>query len=263
MEQCHASVSPKSLGANVLTSNFAGGQARAIERLPFTIKRVQTEDDMWKAVRVRHAAYARHVPEFARSLVSPEAADFSEDTIVLLAESKLDGSPLGSTRIRTNLHRPLDMEESIVLPSWLQGRRLVEATRLGVDEGREGRLVKMALVKACFMYCQDNAIEWSVATARLGVDRQYEQLMFADVFPGRGPVPLRHVGNLPHRVMAFEIETFEQRWRKASHPLMNFFFKLQHPDINIDRAADARPARLPLTRSSPEQLPVRRAMAAA
>jgi hypothetical protein len=203
------------------------------ERLPFTIRRVETEADLLKAVRIRHAAYARHVPDFARSLAQPEAADYEHDTIVLLAESRLDGSPIGSTRIRTNLFRPLGVEESVELPAWLQGRRLVEATRLGIDEGRIGRVVKMALIKACFMYCEDNAIDFSVATGRPPVDRQYEQLLFADVFPEQGAVPLRHVGNIPHRVMAFEIASFEQRYRDARHPLFNFFFNTRHPDIDI------------------------------
>ena len=209
---------------------------RAVQRLPFTIRRVETEADLRKAVRVRHAAYARHVPEFARTLAEPEAADYDDDTIVLLAESKLDGSPLGSTRIRTNLYRPLGVEASIALPDWLQGRRLVEATRLGIGEGRVGHTVKLALVKACFMYCQDNAIDFSVATGRPPVDRQYEQLLFTDVFPELGPVPLRHVGNIPHRVMAFEIASFEQRYADARHPLLDFFFHTHHPDIGIGPA---------------------------
>jgi hypothetical protein len=209
---------------------------RSTERLPFTIRRVETESDLLKAVRIRHAAYARHVPEFARTLAQPEAADYESDTVVLLAESKLDGSPLGSTRIRSNLHRPLGVEESVVLPGWLQGRRLVEATRLGIDEGRVGRMVKMALIKACFMYCEDNAIDYSVATGRPPVDRQYEQLLFTDVFPEQGLIALRHVGDIPHRVMAFEIASFEERYREARHPLLNFFFNTHHPDIDIGPA---------------------------
>lgn len=212
------------------------------ERLPFTVRKVESEADLRKAVKVRQAAYARHVPEFAQSLALPEAADYADDSIVLLAESKLDGVALGSTRIRTNLQRPLDMEDSLQLPDWLQGQRLVEATRLGVDEGRVGRLVKMALIKACFMYCRQHEIDWSVATARAGVDRQYEQLMFVDVFPGEPPIPLQHVGNLPHRVLAFEIETFEERWSAARHPLLNFFFYTHHPDIDIGTRELQRPA---------------------
>lgn len=221
--------------ADVARAARAAG--RPIERLPFTIRRVETEADLLKAVKIRHAAYARHVPDFARSLAQPEAADYEDDTIVLLAESRLDGSPIGSTRIRTNLYRALGVEESVELPSWLQGRRLVEATRLGIDEGRIGRVVKMALIKACFMYCEDNAIDYSVATGRPPVDRQYEQLLFSDVFPEQGAVPLRHVGNIPHRVMAFEIASFEQRYRDARHPLAKFFFDTQHPDIDVGPAA--------------------------
>ncbi|AWL06829.1 hypothetical protein ACFOHT_24720 [Massilia oculi] len=212
----------------------AGG---AIERLPFTVRRVETEADLLKAVRIRHAAYARHVPDFARSLAQPEAADYDADTIVLLAESKLDGTPIGSTRIRTNLYRPLGVEESVELPDWLQGKRLVEATRLGIDEGRVGRMVKIALIKACFMYCEDNAIDYSVATGRPPVDKQYDQLMFVDVFPELGLVPLRHVGNIPHRIMAFEIATFQQRWAEARHPMLNFFFHTHHPDIEVGPVA--------------------------
>ena len=223
--------------AAMRATRAAPADGRAIERLPFTIRRVETEADLLKAVKIRHAAYARHVPDFARSLAQPEAADYDSDTIVLLAESKLDGSPLGSTRIRTNLYRPLGVEASVELPHWLQGRRLVEATRLGIDEGRVGRMVKVALVKACFMYCEDNAIDYSVATGRPPVDRQYEQMLFTDVFPGQGLVPLRHVGNIPHRVMAFEIATFEQRYTEARHPLLDFFFNTQHPDIDIGPAA--------------------------
>jgi hypothetical protein len=243
-------VSNPALSARAAREARAAG--RSTERLPFTIRRVETEADLLKAVQIRHAAYARHVPDFARSLALPEAADYEDDTIVLLAESKLDGTPLGSTRIRTNLYRPLGVEESVQLPDWLQGRRLVEATRLGIDEGRVGRVVKVALIKACFMYCEDNAIDYSVATGRPPVDRQYEQMLFADVFPEQGAIPLRHVGNIPHRVMAFEIATAEARWTAARHPLLKFVRQTNHPDIQIGelpmrhKSMPAQPYRAPV-----------------
>jgi hypothetical protein len=229
-------VVPNLTGMSARGAREARAAGRAIERLPFTIRRVETEADLLKAVRIRHAAYARHVPDFAHSLALPEPADYENDTIVLLAESKLDGSPIGSTRIRTNRYRPLGVEESVTLPDWLQGRRLVEATRLGIDEGRTGHVVKLALIKACFLYCKNNAVEYSVATGRPPVDRQYEQMLFSDVFPEQGLVPLRHVGNIPHRVMAFDIASFEQRYREARHPLFNFFFNTHHPDIDVGPA---------------------------
>ncbi|HEY0490156.1 MAG TPA: hypothetical protein VGD30_11625 [Telluria sp.] len=207
------------------------------ERLPFTIKRVRTEEQLLKAVQIRHAAYARHLPEFARTLAVPEECDYDSDAVILLAESKLDGSPIGSARIQTNFHQPLHLEESVDLPMWLMTRRLAEVTRLGIEDGRIGRLVKVALIKACFEYCEQNGVEWAVVTGRTPIDRQYEQLLFSDVFPDRELIPLRHVGNMPHRVMAFEIETGEERWMAARHPLLDFFRRTQHADIDIGSPA--------------------------
>lgn len=207
--------------------------AKSIERLPFTIRRVQTHEQLSKAVAIRHKAYARHIPEFAKMLALPEQSDFDSDTVILLAESKLDGSPLGSARLQTNAHQALHVEESLRLPQWLQGKRLAEVTRLGIEEGRIGRLVKVALIKACFDYCEQEGIDWAVVTGRTPIDRQYEQLLFSDVFEDKQAVPLRHVGNIPHRVMAFEIATGEARWEAAKHPLLGFFRHTRHPDIDL------------------------------
>ncbi len=239
MKPCPAVVSHPGVSSAAPLASGEGGMA--VERLPFTIRIVQTEADLWKAVRVRQAAYARHVPEFARSLAAPEACDLSGDAIVLLAESKLDGSALGTARMQTNLHQGLHLEESVELPSWLQGRPLAEMSRLGVDNGRIGRMVKTALLKAGVMYCQNNGIDWALATGRAPIDRQYEQLSFVDVFPEQGFIPLRHVGNIPHRVMAFDIRTIEQRWTEARHPLLAFFCHTHHPDIDVGPRAAALP----------------------
>jgi hypothetical protein len=233
MDHATFSVTAQRLMAHVANATRERAPVHTVERLPFTIRRVASEEDMRKAVQVRHAAYARHVPEFARTLVQPERADYDSDTVVLLAESKLDGSPLGSTRIQTNLIQPLHVEESVELPLWLQSRRLAEVTRLGIEEGRIGRLVKIALIKACFDYCEHNGIDYAVVTGRAPIDRQYEQLLFSDVFDSKEYIPLRHVGNLPHRVMCFEIATGEARWTAANHPMLGFFRHVHHPDIDV------------------------------
>jgi hypothetical protein len=252
MEQSHTSISLPYRAADLPTASLGGVRAEAIERLPFIIKRVETEADMRKAVQIRHAAYARHIPQFAQTLLVPEHSDYDEDAVVLLAVSKLDGSALGSTRIQTNLHQPLSVEDSVALPSWLQGRRLAEVTRLGIGEGRIGRLVKIALIKACFDHCEANDIDWAVVTGRAPIDRQYEQLLFADVFEDKMPVPLAHVGNIPHRVMAFEIASGQRRWEAAAHPLLNFFRHIRHPDIDIG----IQPASRPLRPQLPQQMAV-------
>ena len=79
------------------------------ERLPFTIRVVHTQADLCKAVEIRHAAYARHVPLFAKTLAMPESNDAENGFVVLLAESKVDGAPLGTMRIQTNRFKPLNL----------------------------------------------------------------------------------------------------------------------------------------------------------
>jgi hypothetical protein len=205
----------------------------AEEILPFTVRLVRGQEDLNKAVQIRHSAYARHVPVFAQTLSQPESTDAQDGVVVLLAESKLDGSPLGTMRIQTNRFNPLCLEQSVKLPGWLSGRPLAEATRLGVTDGKSGRLVKTVLFKAFFQYCQQTGIEWMVITARSPIDRQYERMLFEDVYPGMGYVPLAHVGNMPHRIMSFEVETAQARWERAMHPLLGFMCHTHHPDLDL------------------------------
>jgi len=207
------------------------------ERLPFRIRIARRQEDLEKAVSIRHAAYGRHLPEVAALLEKAEPYDLEAGVDVLLAESKLDGSPLGSMRIQTNRYRRLTLEDSRELPSWLQGKSQAEATRLGVTADRLGRLVKTALFKAYYQYCLLEDIDWMVITARSPLDRQYEALLFQDAHLGGGFTPMRHVGNIPHRIMAFDVLGAERNWREARHPLYGFVFLTSHADIDRRGAA--------------------------
>ena len=204
------------------------------ERLPFSVRVVSDAEALDKAVHIRHAAYARHVPGLAHTLQQPEQADFADGSLVLLAESHLDGSPLGTMRIQTNRYAPLALEQSLALPPSLRNSLLAEATRLGVADGRVGTLVKTVLFKAFYLYCLHSGVDWMVVTGRAPVDRQYLRLLFEDVYPDMGYIPMRHVGGLPHRVMKFEVGTAERRWAEARHPLFNFMVLTYHPDIRLD-----------------------------
>lgn len=207
------------------------------ELLPFTVRLVRNEEDLNKAVQIRHSAYARHMPAVAETLISPEKADTEDGVVVLLAESKLDGSPLGTVRIQTNRFRPLGLEKSIKLPKTFKDLPLAQVSRLGITQGIVGRLVKLILVKASFQYCEQQEIDWALVAARAPLDRQYQQLMFEDIFPGSGYIPLPHMDNVPHRMMGFEIETGQSRWTQAQHPMLRFFCATYHPDIDVsDRA---------------------------
>ena len=214
-------------------SSHPPSQAMREERLPFSVRLVRNDEDLAKAVQVRHAAYARHMPEFAEKLRSAEPIDSEPGVAVLLAQSKLDGAALGTLRIQSNAYVPLKVEQSVTLPRWMRDRPLVEVSRLGIVGGSVGRLVKTMLIKAAFQHCEQDGIDWAIVAARAPLDRHYDQLLFEDLYPEQGFIPMRHGNNIPHRVLGFEIETGAQRWEEANHPLLNFFARTQHPDIDV------------------------------
>lgn len=205
--------------------------------LPFTVQRVRNEDDLQAAVSVRRHAYERHVPAFASTLGEPEQADRASGSTVLLARSKLDGTPLGSMRIQTNRLAPLALEQSVTLPRDLAQAPLAEATRLGVGLGESGRLVTTALFKAMYLYCLAEGIEHMVIASRSPVDRQYRRLLFTDVFEPGFQVPLRHANNMLHHVLQLSVQGAFEIWRQAQHPLLAFMCATHHPDIGLPMPA--------------------------
>jgi hypothetical protein len=219
--------------------NFVGkfdedGQVElTTERLAFDVRPVKTQDDLFKAVAIRYEAYSRHLPELARRLRGPEPADTEPGYTVLLAENRLDRSPLATVRLQTNDSGPLALEASIELPAWLQGRSLAEATRLAVAEGVRGRFVTLVMFKAFFQFCLERNVEWMVVCARSPLDRIYRALMFRDVVPDGEYIQLKHSAGLPHCVLAFNVATAEPRWRAARHSLYTFMGLTLHPDIQV------------------------------
>lgn len=231
------SIMGKIIGSNANPVPTAAGQQVREERMPFRIKLVESESELERAVSIRHSAYARHVPAFAATLTRPESYDYEDGTVVFLAESKLDGSPIGTMRVKTNRHSKLGLEQSVQLPDWLEHTSIAEATRLGIATGRMGMVVKTMLFKAFFQYCLATGVEWMVITARAPLDRQYEDLLFEDVYPDSGFIPMRHIGGIPHRVMALDVIRAKARWSEARHPLLGFMCETHHPDIDLSAAS--------------------------
>jgi hypothetical protein len=207
----------------------------SVERLPFRVRVCKTPADLNQAVSVRHTAYARHLDASVADLMrQAEKADTAPGTTLLLAESKVDGSVLGSMRIQTNVHGPLAVEQSVRLPDEMQGHKLAEATRLAIAGDRTGHLVKSMLVKAGYLFCLRNEVQYMLITARSPVDRQYQRLLFRDLYPDQGYIPLAHVFGLPHRVMYFDVFDGEALWSERKHPLLDFMRWTLHPDIELN-----------------------------
>ncbi|QKO21738.1 hypothetical protein [Rhodoferax sp. BAB1] len=197
--------------------------------LPFTVRQASNTDDLRKVVEVRQRAYARHLPLVAETLKTPEQDDTEDGVVLLIAESKVDGSALGTVRIQTNRVNPLNLEQFVALPDGLRNKTIAEVRRLGVAHGMPGRLVRMLLLKAVYQYCAHNHVDWILVGARPPLDRMYEQLTLADVLPGKTFLPKQN--NIPHRVLGLEVRAFHDRLVASNNPLLEFFFYTQHPDI--------------------------------
>jgi len=222
--------------------------ARPACALPFVVRPATGPEDLAEAAWMRAEAYGRHLPAFAAGLRTIEAADRSPGTLVLLARSKDDGRPVGTVRLHIDRERPLPIEASVHLPAWLSDAGpLIEPTRLGVEASACGALARTALLKACHLHATALGAAWIVAAARRPLDRMYRGLLFRDVFDGGPPLPMRHIGDLPHRVMALPVRELRAMSESRRHPLHAFFFETTHPDLVVEdiescTAVASRPA---------------------
>ena len=204
----------------------------AFAQLPFLVRPIRPEvaAELEAVVALRSQAYGKHGPALGRALAVPEPDDAAPDCTVLAAFSKSSGEVQGTLRIHRNGLRPLPLEASVELPQQLRPRRLAEVTRLARREGAHP-MVKLALFKAFYLFCREHQTEVMLAAGRAPLDRQYEALLFEEVFPGAGYLPMRHAGGLPHRVLMLEISHAFERWTSAAHPLLAFMVEVDHPDI--------------------------------
>lgn len=217
---------------------YSEEETTVVEHLPFTVRIANDPIDFEDAISVRRSAYGRHMPEFAANMSEPDALDTEPGTVLLIARSNLDGRALGTMRIQTNEYSKLCVEKSMEFPRWLANSSMAEASRLGVCAGKSGRLVKAALLKAFYLYCLRNNINWMIATGRRPLYRDYLALMMEDIYPDEPMIPLAHVGNIPHRVLYLSTIHVKSKAKAnakaAKHPMYHFIFNVSHPEIQID-----------------------------
>lgn len=213
-----------------------------IEALSFELGVARTPAQLADARVVRASAYGHHVPELAPTMRQPDPVDLLPHTVVLLARDKATGAPVGTARIASNAQRPLLLESSYALPEGLREGHLAEVTRLAVAPGADDRLVKRALMKACYLVCLSLQVQKMVIGARsAALIRGYRSLGFECLTQGSGPVPLAHAGGLAHHVLAFDVPSAERVWHALSHPLHAWMVRTFHPDIDVSPAPGCRP----------------------
>ncbi len=219
----------------------------SMQLLRFTLRVARSEAGLRDACRVRSSSYGHHLPGLRDSLAEPDALDFLPDTSVFVAYDKDSGEPVGTARLATNMRAPLQIESSAALPAALSDCALAEVTRLSVLPGHDDPRVKLALMKATYLSSLARQVQWMVIGARSdALIRQYRRLGFTDLLPHDQMVPLAHAGNLPHRLLGFDVAAAERNWHAARHPFYEFMVRTYHPDIQLFAEPEVHPARMPL-----------------
>lgn len=218
------------------TTNFTSQKNLPVETLPFVV-RIASKQDMGKIATLRAATYGKHLPELAEKLRQPEACDYELGCEVIVAVSKMDGALLGTLRTHTNVIKPLPLQNSIRLPECFQKMRMVEATRLCVISHSNSSVVRNALFKALFQYCNAQKVDWIMAAGRRPIDRIYDALLFSDVADAGKFYPMAHANGLPHRVMGLR-SAAQSSWAAAQHPLYKFVYETSHADIDLSMSAN-------------------------
>ena len=200
--------------------------------LPFTVGLVSTEAQLQRVQALRALAYGHHLPGLAASFARPDPLDLDEDITLFYAEDKHSGKMVGSARIQSNRRGPLQIERSLELPRERRGQLLSEVTRLSVLPGYD-HPVRMALVKACQIFCIAMQIGGILAGSRRSLLRQYLNLGFKDLYGDERMMPLAHGGGLEHRILFRDTVTSEAEFRANNQPNYEFLFRTFHPDIRI------------------------------
>lgn len=211
--------------------------------LGLAVRLATSTNDLHDACTVRAAAYGRHLPQLRSTLSVPDAIDALSGTAVILCRDKASGQALGTLRLQRASTGTVQLEHSVDLPERYRHRPRAELTRLAVWPGADAQ-VRLMLMKASYLWCLASQVRWMVIGARSdALIRIYRRLGFEDVFAADDLVPLAHAGNLPHRILAFDVTAAERTWLAARHALYSFMVETFHEDLQLFGAeAEMQPA---------------------
>lgn len=205
----------------------------ATATLTFTLAPAVTWDDLMEAANVRSLSYGHHAPWMRAILAEPEDVDLLPSTVVFICRDKASGDVVGTARVQVTLRGPLLIDQCITVPDDMADTARAEITRLASVRGSDP-LVKLALMKAGYLYCLANQVRWMVIGARNeALMRQYRRLGFVDVYDADHLVPLSYAGGIPHRILKFDVPAAERTWFSKGHPLYPFMVETVHPDIRV------------------------------
>lgn len=194
---------------------------------------VRTEDLLANAVLVRRESYMRHTPEMEPKLRVPENLDLAPNAVVFVATDTETGRVLGSMRGLTNLSRPLDFEQEVLLPAPYFGRPIALLQRLSIVPGSIGAEAKKHLFKAFYLYSLAMQAEWMFLYTPPPRDRLFTRLGFSPVFSGDQVVSGIFSDNREVRLLVARLWDVETILKETSPEWYDFFFRQYTPGIRV------------------------------
>ena len=214
------------------------------QTLSFTLRIAGSLNDLHRACEVRADSYGHHLPELSEAFAYPDATDLAPDTVVLICEDKRTGKAIGTARVQatTRAGGQLPIEQCVELPPTMSSYGRAEITRLATVQGADP-LARPILWKAGYLYCLANQAKWLLIGARSeALVRGYRRLGAVDLHEDQRYVKLTYAGDMPHRVLAFDVIAAERNWFECNHSLFTFMFETVHPDLQLFTPAQLRPA---------------------
>ena len=196
----------------------------------FSLRPVQTHEDLMRAYQVRSLAYGNKVPEYRESMAQPDEVDRSPWTGIYLCEDKLSGEAVGTMRVQTTNRGDSKLEIEKYVPPPPQYARFVRAeiTRLAAVPGADP-MVRLALWKAGYLHCKENHVRLlMMAVRKPGLIKLYEQMGAKDISAAQA---IPYARNLTHRIMGLDMLEVEPYWRETRHPMLEFMVATVHPDM--------------------------------
>ena len=236
---------PSLVGVVDATSPIRSPAAPDTLRFGYGVRLVRTDEQLEEICRLRTAAYSRRLPDMAAMLARPEPEDTAPGTFIFLATRLADGAAVGTCRLHTNVHSPIEFETNVDLPQRFSGRLLAQGMRLAVVADNDTILVTKLLLKAVHQFCLGFQVAHVLVAAEPPRDRFYRAFGFREIYPNRRYL-FSSAPNHECALLTFEFSRSSELL--ASNPgHVRFFLESYCPDIQIFASLFAsweRPRRL-------------------
>jgi hypothetical protein len=204
----------------------------SIGSLPFTVKFARVKSPIEEIQNLRHETFGDHYPDLVSFMREEDKRDWQDGSIVLYAQSKHNDEILGSLRATDNLKRPIQYEREVQLPDYLQGKVMASTNRFVIARGTGAVLVKMALIKAMYLYVVAAQIPYVMLAAMPPANRLYHRLGFKSLFEDERLFQLSDFPK-PITLSVIETELFASELKRRNFPFYEFIFRQTHPDIEV------------------------------